>query len=283
MKNLTVDKAIWKGHQMVNFPIFIIILVGGGLVIYLSVLFDKGIVFLFGIIGILGASCLWWGFMITKWRIWAFGNCRNVHDLKRRAINEQLIWFDGSFFEKMEIRSAKQKRKLKLLERKFEMEDVPEKVEDDGTIPPETKIYYSKIVLAFYRFFGIITFLYGFYLVIEGGVFGYFLVIISFFAINSNNKKASSKEAYIILNSNGIKTIKTPFMKWKNVKRIETRLRGVGKNSKWYLYMEFKINNKKRWSADMEIGDLDVSKKELEKLIKIYQQRNRMQLRVGRN
>jgi hypothetical protein len=49
--------------------------------------------------------------MITKWRLWAFENVRNVHELKERAVQAKLIWPDHSIFEKMEIRSASDKER----------------------------------------------------------------------------------------------------------------------------------------------------------------------------
>jgi uncharacterized coiled-coil protein SlyX len=79
--------------------------------------------------------------MITKWRVWAFENVRNVHELKKRAIQEKLISADSSIFEKTEIRTAKDKERLRLLAHKFEQDDL---FQDDLTIANETTIYYSK-------------------------------------------------------------------------------------------------------------------------------------------
>jgi hypothetical protein len=50
--------------------------------------------------------------MITKWRVWAFENVRNVHELKKRAIQEKLISADSSIFEKTEIRTERQEIKV---------------------------------------------------------------------------------------------------------------------------------------------------------------------------
>lgn len=63
---------------------------------------------------------------------------RNVHELKKRAIQEKLIWNDGNIFEKTEIRSTEDKSKL---EKKFEQED---EYREDYFLPPKTEIHYSK-------------------------------------------------------------------------------------------------------------------------------------------
>lgn len=104
---VSVDEAISKGHKVVNFPVMAINAGVVALTVYLGV---QKLIPIWGyFIGlILGfvLSWLWWSFKIAKWRVWAFENVRNVHELKKRAIQERLIWPDGHFFEKTEIWSA---------------------------------------------------------------------------------------------------------------------------------------------------------------------------------
>jgi hypothetical protein len=78
------------------------------------------------IAAVLGFIMPWfyWSLAITHWRLWAFENVRNVHELKNRAIKKKLIWKDGSFFETTEIRTALQKDHwIRLLE-KFNKQDI---------------------------------------------------------------------------------------------------------------------------------------------------------------
>ena len=122
MKNeITVEKAISRGHLIVNVPVFITIAGVPALGFYLSnlnLIPKWGIAVSF----FLGFSLAWliWSFTITKWRIWAFSNVRNVHELKKKAIQEKLIWNDGSKFEKTEIKTSKDKKFLKEIAKKFE-------------------------------------------------------------------------------------------------------------------------------------------------------------------
>lgn len=110
-KGVTVDEAISKGHRMVNYPVFIIIIGVIGLTIYLVLqkiiptwCFPVGFILAFGF------AWLMWSIMITKWRLWAFDNVRNVHELKKRAIQEKLIWADNSILKRRKFEVLKTKK-----------------------------------------------------------------------------------------------------------------------------------------------------------------------------
>lgn len=89
---------------------------------------------------------------------------RNVHELKKRAIQEKLIWNDGSIFEKTEIRNTENKRKLKQLEKKFEQED---ESKEDYSLPPKMEIYYSKTYSYFELSVSILIIVVGIYFFIK--------------------------------------------------------------------------------------------------------------------
>lgn len=55
------------------------------------------------------AAWSWWSWQVPKWRIWALRNVTDWLELKRRAVEDKLIWPDGHFFEKTEIKSAEQR------------------------------------------------------------------------------------------------------------------------------------------------------------------------------
>ena len=88
---VTVDEAIAKGHRMVNYPVFVIMIGISGLTLYLgSQNFIPEWCIPVGFILSFGLAWLWWSIMITRWRLWAFDNVRNVHELKKIQL---LIWF----------------------------------------------------------------------------------------------------------------------------------------------------------------------------------------------
>jgi len=116
---VTIDEAIKKGHRMVTYPGMTIMFGLMGVCYYLdkqkvvsTTTLVLGVIFSFII------SWLYWSFMITKWKLWSFENVKDLDELKARAIQERLIWKDGSIFEKTEIRSKIEKEKLRKLQNK---------------------------------------------------------------------------------------------------------------------------------------------------------------------
>lgn len=142
-ETVTVDEALSKGRKSINTPVLIIMF--GLIVLSVYLVTALHISGWFAAVGILFAfviAWLYWSFAITKWRLWAFENVRNVHELKNRAVKEKLIWPDGSFWERTEIRSADEKQRLLNLQGKFNSPDI---FNDDHAVTNETVVYYSKI------------------------------------------------------------------------------------------------------------------------------------------
>lgn len=99
METVTIDQAIARGTRVVNFPVWGLLatpvallifgrgapgaLIGPGLV-------DRTLVIAFALC-FLGAW-LWWSIQVPKWRLWAYERVTDIPELKRRAIEAQLIW-----------------------------------------------------------------------------------------------------------------------------------------------------------------------------------------------
>ena len=279
MNKLTVNKAILGGQLMINIPVIVIFIIGIGLSFYLGSMLEKEWICAVGIIPTFIFMWLWWSFSITIWRIWAFENCRNVHELKRRAINNKLIWPDGSKYEKTEIRTARQKKKLDAIQKKFLVPDEEEIIVDNGRVPEETVIYYSNVES--YMMWGaiVVCFCLGFYYVIEGDWYGYLMLIVAGFGFYYERRRPPLKDkVWITLNDRGIKTTDTPFLEWKNVRYTEIRQDGFGRRRvKRYLYMEYYRTEKEKRinKCKTDITESNISNRKLNKLIRIYQQRNK--------
>lgn len=142
-ETVTVDEAISKGHRMMSYPALAIALGTFGLTTYFVIqkiipswsILPVGFVFTFLFVW------LWCSYMITRWKLWTYENVRNVHELKKRALQEKVIWPDSSFLAETEFRTKKDKEKLNFLENKFKKDDA---FQDDLMVPFETIIYYSK-------------------------------------------------------------------------------------------------------------------------------------------
>lgn len=272
-KQITVDKAIKRGHLIVNVPVFIAIIGCPALALYLSKLglipgWGIGIAFLLGFI----LAWLIWSFMITKWRIWAFENVRNVHELKKRAIQEKLIWNEGNIFEKTEIRNTEDKSKLKKIEKKFEQED---DYREDYSLPPKIAIHYSKLYNYFELGVSILIIGVGFYFFItkeetKHYILGAIITAIGLYSTIKEFIKALDTKPKLIIDSKGIQTKNVEFKNWSNIFTEEVVQEGYGKSAKSYLTYFYDEDEFEK----IEIDSLDVTHSELENIIRTYRIRN---------
>lgn len=268
-ETVTIDKAISRGHRMVNFPVAIIMLGIIGLSIYLSI---KKVVPFWGIpIGfVLGFvfAWLWWSVMITKWRLWAFENIRNVHELKNRAIQENLIWPDNSVFEKTEIWTAADRERWNALQIKFKQKDL---FQDNPTIPDETIVYYSKgknLLEMAIMLGGLVL---GVKLIVkdENYVLGVIFSIVGVYFGIKEYKETTNKTPQIILNDDGIVTVATTFYNWREIENEKVVREGIGKNIRYYLVYDHPDG-----SEHLSIHEYDIDHKKLNKLLILYRGRN---------
>ena len=116
-EHISVEDALSRGYLMVNLPVLFIILselATGVLLVHLEIL-PSWAQWLFLISGV---TCAWvyWGFAITRWRIWAFSRTDDPARLRQKAVDQGLIWPKGSFFERTEIRTAKDREVIAALE-----------------------------------------------------------------------------------------------------------------------------------------------------------------------
>ncbi|MFD1316730.1 hypothetical protein [Namhaeicola litoreus] len=264
-ENISVDKAIKRGHLIVNVPVFIAILGIPVLAIYFSYLkiIPNWSILVSFVVGFV-VSWIIWSFMITKWRLWAFENVRNVHELKKRAIQEKLIWEDGNWFEKTEIRTSNDKHKLKELNKKFLKKDIHK---EDFSIPMSTTIYYSKTTNLIEMGSMLFCFGFGIYLILasDSYIIGTLFTIIGGSVAIKEYKQATNTEPQIIIDNKGIKTIQTDFKSWKEIKGEEIIYEISGKRSTTFLIYEYNEGYEK-----IKTDDFNITPKKLENLIKTY-------------
>ncbi|WP_298902346.1 hypothetical protein [uncultured Psychroserpens sp.] len=236
-QEVSVDKAIKRGHLMINVPVMICLIGSPAAGIYLSAHdyipnWGLAIAIVLGI----GLGWLFWSIMITKWRIWAFEHVRNVHELKERAIHEKLIWGDGHIFERTEIRSKKEQRKLDELNLKFRADDL---FEEDPSISSVTEIYFSKGHGLFLLIFGIVTLIVSITLLLNESLRSYILGSILLagggYFVFSAIKKLVNNAVQITIDNNGIKLGSEPKRSWFEIFEETVTYEGIGKSSTAHL------------------------------------------------
>ena len=232
------------------------------LAIFLS---DKKIIPDWGIgIGILvGFILAWfiWSLLIIRWKIWAYSRVRNINDLRKKAIEEKLIWPDGSWFEKTEIGTPKQRKQLIGLSVRFLDIDV---FDEDLNIPEELVITYGKdrvaelIIALFFSGIGV------YYLFFtEKYLIALFPFLIASVAVFGLNKKTNIKE--FRLNKEGIKVDKIFFSSWSEIENDRVYKTGTGSSVEYFFiflsnYGETKIS----------LNKYKVKPKKLESALRTY-------------
>jgi hypothetical protein len=223
-----------------------------------------------GIIGFfLGIILAWlaWSILITKWRIWAFSNVKNVHELRRKAVQKKLIWETGTTFERTEYRSKKDKISLKKLEEKFNFEDV---FEEDPKLSKEIKIYYSITTALFVIIFLLFGLIAGVYLIIDDSIlkicFGFFLTVISLFVIKENIKNVMNRQPQIIINAEGIKAHNEDFRHWSDIYDEQILTEGYGSSAKHY----FIFGDASSDYTKIDIVNLTTTAGKLENILRTY-------------
>ncbi|WP_298760780.1 hypothetical protein [uncultured Psychroserpens sp.] len=271
-REVSVDEAIKKGQLIINVPVMICLIGCPVIGIYLSnkdLIPDWGL----GVAIVLGIALGWliWSIVITKWRIWAFEHVRNVHELKKRAIETKLIWRDGHVFEKTEIRSKKDQLKLEELDLKFQEDDI---YEEDPSVPLVTKIYYSKKHSIFILLFGIFTVIISFALLLDDSlksyIIGSFLLATGGYCVIMSIKKTFNNTVQITIDKSGIQLVSEPKISWFEIYEDAITYEGMGKSSTAHLTFYdaddrfFKIN----------LEDLKIKPARLEVILRTYRMRH---------
>jgi hypothetical protein len=263
-ENVTVQQALKKGKLKLVYIPLLLLLSSIGIGVYLQSveLFSGWAIGISIIVGFL-LSWLAWSYFVVEWKVWAFENVRNVHELKRKAIEQKLIWTDGSWFNKTEIINYEQKQKLKQLEKKFLEKDI---YHDDISVPKETAIYFSKTTMIIEFVVGIFMLASGIYLytIDSSGYFWMLLPLIGVYSFYSCLKKYLDKSPQISINREGIKLKNTNLIPWNQIYNDRVFNESHGKHSTNY----FVFNNEK-----ISIDNLDIKFDTLESLLQIYRVR----------
>jgi len=217
-----------------------------------------------------------WSKRTTKWKLWAFEQVADVHELKRQAMRAALYAEDGSFLNRLQIRSADEDERWAALQYKFIKQPL---FTDDDSIPVETVIYLSPYKTAisviicsipcvlgagaiYWTFHGQqspwLTFFIGVGLIIYSAVFIYQLM-----------RDIIANKPQIIISNKGITTITDGFHSWDSIRNETVRYGYSGKgNRRTFLHYDYLGGR-----TNFEIALLAISTKQLENLLVIYRGR----------
>lgn len=114
-KNISVREAVCKGKQMLLLPrtllalgLLFFMFMGGVLSIILNIAtpgmmnfaYKFGLIWLITFIPFIILPYRFWSKRTTRWKLWAFENVKNVHELSHVAYRAALFAKHGSFWNK---------------------------------------------------------------------------------------------------------------------------------------------------------------------------------------
>jgi hypothetical protein len=217
-------------------------------------------------------------YAVPRWMLWAFTNVRNVHELKKRAVDAMLIPGESNAgLRKYEKWTENQKREWTQLELRFNQ---PDEFVDDPTVPAETHVYFSiiKRVLAQplyiiliifgalpffwrevdpYSFKAIWSYLFG--LLFSGAGIGLTWL---------NIRQMLNRNAQITMSDEGLTTATEPFHTWAVINDLHVVPRRSGRYRRYYL--EYYANNHK---VELELDGFNMSRHEIDRYLETYQSR----------
>ncbi|MGY3213218.1 hypothetical protein [Mucilaginibacter sp. HD30] len=268
-ETVSVDDAIKKGQRIVNLPVLAIMygLLALGIIILTNNWLSGWAIGVTAALAI-GLAWLYWSISITHWRLWAFENVRNVHELKERAIRKKLIWPDGNFFEKTEIRTKNQRQKWQELTAKFDRDDIF--IEND-VVPLKTIVHYSQDKSVNRCIIGCLIICASIYFLLSENVASslIFLIIGGYVSVTGYLKIRNNKPQ-IIIDNNGIQTAKAPFYEWHFITNDVVERKREGKSVVTYFNYECPHGQ-----VAIIIDSFDIEMDQLENLLYVYRSRSK--------
>lgn len=271
--NVSVNTAIRKGRLMVNLPgalIFLTFLVALPSVM-LQYTNENWIIITAIVIGFAVGFAFGWlysGFAVIRWKIWAYENVRNLHELKEKAILEKVIYPDGHWTEKYNFANYEQRQKLKQLERKFTTTD---EYHDDLAVAKETAIHISKksiLIPLGVGAFCIGLAMYRYYTQRDSGSNFIPLALLGLLFTAWGLRDALKKEPQIRINTDGIQLYKKELMPWEFITNEHIEVLRNHKKHDYYLLFDYNGQQEKKL-----INNLATNQDQLEHLLQVYRLR----------
>lgn len=269
-KTVTVEEAISKGNRIVKYPAISIMIGIAVITIYLGIQkLIPGWSYPVGVALAYGMAWLWWKIASTKWQSWAFQNVRNVHELRKRAVQEILIGAANKIIETIESQEAEDKEKLSALQNKFKQDDL---FEDDLTIPDETTIYYSKrknrtgiAIMSICLIIGICGFIFS-----NIYIYSAITILAGLYFGLKYYKNTQDQQPQIILNINGIQTISTKHFNWKEIRNDQVIVEQTDIHICYFLYYEHPDG-----VEHLQIDHYSTDQRNLSRLLSLYRERSK--------
>ena len=287
---ISVDEAITKGRQMLLLP-RIVMVVGLFFFLFPITLILIGVfegppfttkvwlvctgVTVFCFVVFFYLPYLFWSKRTTRWKLWAFDNVDDVHELKIMATEAHLCPAYGTVMDKLQIQSTEERERWRKLQDRFNFRSA---FINDPDIPAKTEVFYSKVHLTIHILFALLFIAIGSvmeYLTIKHDgptslkIIAALIALVPIFLIFKSVQRMIKKQPELVLDNQGLFTEQTGFLNWdlifnEKVTRVDQGKRGV----------KFTFNFQHPGGiVNIDISEFSISKGRLERLIRVYKGR----------
>lgn len=288
---ISVDEAVAKGRKMLLlprmlliiglfcglFPIgLILIAVVEGPVFTKNIWLIAGSVVFISILVFLFLPFLYWSKRTTSWKLWAFDNVDDVHELKIVALQANLFPLYGSVMDRLQIQSAYEREQWKKLQERFHFHG---DFIDDSGLPAETRICFSKLQLSLNMLLGLFFVGIGVTVVILSfhkksaiwpKIVGVVIALAPWYMIIATFKDLLNRKPQLVLSDTGIYTEGSGPIPWDAIYDIEVKQITQGRRGiKYTLHFKYPGG-----FVNINVTELDISRNKLEKLIRVYRGRS---------
>lgn len=242
-QEISVDEAIKKGIWFITIPAISFILISIFSLIYFSVSLNLNKYYTYSGTFIIIAITILYGYLaLSKWKIWAFGNVRNVQELKIKAVSNNLFFTGNSYLDRHQFYTKSDKLKWQEIEKKFL---IPDELIYNPNLQKEIKVYKSKIINYLLLCVWILILFGSLYLVIfEKESLGYFGILsaglLLYFKIIEVQK---INIPLLTINDKGIKIDENVFYNWIDITNLRTHLDSGYRSRTWFLQFDYKGEN----------------------------------------
>jgi hypothetical protein len=232
-----------------------------------------GLIWIIAFIPLVILPFRFWSKRTTRWKLWAFENVKNVHELSYVAYRAALFAKHGSFWDKITLQTKSDREQWANLQIKFERADV---FEDDVDVPAKTVIYFTTtsrlLLILLYLGIGAIGLQFTIAAFYPGSKKWVALVSISLMAwmlylILMMIKDIVSHRPQITLDDKGIETVKGGFNSWSAISNM--RLTPGSKHDVGSI-LRYQYPN---GMVKLDIAYYTISHDKLDHLLRIYRGR----------
>lgn len=164
-----------------------------------------------------------WGILIVHWKIWSYTYVHNIHKFQRDAENYNLLYSNKKIQNWFEIKTSRQKAKLKKLEERFLDPEPQGELLTHSVLPEQINVgmlWSSLIILSLSALcsLGVGVFFIIMTINIFYTLFGVLMILFGLWLFKT---QILSKRIKFILSKEGIIFDKDEFVEWSKITRVE--------------------------------------------------------------